>query len=46
MRTLETDLARLVREGSIARDSAALLMLRPGEAAAPEPVAAAGGRKT
>jgi twitching motility protein PilT len=44
MRSLETDLARLVREGAIARDAAALLTLRPGEAA-PEPVAAAGGRK-
>ena len=46
MRSLETDLARLVREGAIARDAAALLTLRPGEAAPPEPVsAAAGGRK-
>ena len=46
MRSLETDLARLVREGAIARDAAALLTLRPGEAA-PEPAAAAaGGRKS
>jgi twitching motility protein PilT len=44
MRSLETDLARLVREGSIARDAAALLTLRPGEAA-PEPVAAAAGAR-
>jgi len=47
MRSLETDLARLVREGSIAREAAALLTLRPGDMAA-EPVAAGagGGRKS
>lgn len=46
MQTLEADLRRLVREGLVARDAAALLTLRPGEVA-PEPVsAAAGGRAT
>jgi len=49
MRSLETDLRRLVAEGAIARQAAALLTLRPGdtapEAAAPA-AAAAGGRKS
>jgi twitching motility protein PilT len=42
MRSLETDLRRLVGEGAIAREAAALLTLRPGDVA-PEPAAAAAG---
>lgn len=34
MQTLEADLKRLVQEGAVARDTAALLTLRPGDAAA------------
>jgi twitching motility protein PilT len=33
MRTLESDLRRLVQEGAVARDTAAQLVLRPGDAA-------------
>jgi twitching motility protein PilT len=33
MRTLEADLRRLVQEGAVARDTAAQLILRPGDAA-------------
>jgi twitching motility protein PilT len=42
MRSLEADLRRLVGEGAIAREAAALLTLRPGEAA-PEPATTAAG---
>jgi twitching motility protein PilT len=43
MRTLESDLRRLIREGAIDRNTAALLTLRPGEVVAAEPVTVAAG---
>jgi twitching motility protein PilT len=45
MQTLEADLARLVREGAVARHSAALLTLRPGDVAPERAAAAVGGGK-